>query len=751
MERKERRVRNFTVIFSFLLLSWAGACEAASQLEVRLHFKGESSEFVGLTDGAAVQPSVAPPGVVGTLSLVGEGRLSFLPALEGTGVTFQPGGYDASGTAFFQFRGKPIGLVLDGSEGEISFALKSSYSFAERAALPAPNARRVFEVWDLTGRQFGFETSVSSGRLVFACQAPSNSPSTGVTGTSRTALDFITAVRYAVPAGQEDAVFGKGVVAQFRMQWDQTGTRLYVNGVLVASNSLPAVARNWTDAAAFSIGAAVGVGKTPGKYVCDDVIDEFIVKAPAPAIDSLPPSVFLTAPVSGSFVSGPAGVTATATDNVGVAGVRFWLDGQPLGDEKTAVPYSVLWDTTQVANGVHVLIATARDAAGNTGTSSPVQVTVYTPPSSMEVMVSTASELAGAVAAARPGQRIVLRPGTYVLPDRLRFFVENTGSSGLPVTVMARDGLGSVVIDANGNEEAFYVISGHYLILQGLVITGGAYHAIKIDGPSSDIVIRNCKLFDNTRANGIYDQTSAIKGGPGAGLPYRVTIEDSEIYQVAPFAGVNFQGIDCNACKDWVVRNNRIHDIHGATLAGMGIQFKSGSSNTVIENNVIWNCGLTGINYGGFGVPSWGNETFDHVGGIVRNNVIYGVADAGISVINAKDGKVFSNTLFNNGYNPDVRVRAENLQYRNNILDQPLRLRDGTEAAASNNYVLPFPSSGFLFVNAAAGDFHLNSIATPVIDHGASLAPDVTTDRDGRPRPCGYGFDIGAYEYNPAP
>lgn len=743
-------MRNLTVI-CFLLLSSAAACEAASQLEVRLHFKGESSEFVGLTDGAAVQPFVAPPGVVGTLSLLGAGGVSFLPALEGTGVAFQPGGYQAAGAAFFQFRGRPIGLILDGSEGEISFALKSSYSFAERAALPTPNTRRVFEAWDLTGRQFGFETTVNSRRLVFACQAPSYSPTAGITGNSRTALDFITAVRYTVPEGAEDAVFGKGVVAQFRIQWDQTGTRLYLNGVLVASNPSPAVARAWTESAAFSIGASVGVGRNTGKYVCDDVIDEFVVKAPAPSSDSIPPSILLTAPTSGSVVGDVVNIIATATDNVGVTGVRFWLDGQPLGDEKTAVPYSMTWDTTLVASGVHTLSATARDAAGNTGASAPVQVTVYNAPPGMEVVVSTASELTSAIAAARPGQRIVLRPGTYVLPDRLRFFAENSGASGLPVTVMARDGLGSVVIDANGNEEAFYVISGRYLVLQGLVITGGAYHAIKIDGPSSDVVIRNCRLFDNTRANGVYDQTSAIKGGPGAGLPYRVTIEDCEIYQAAPFAGVNFQGIDCNACKDWVVRNNRIHDIRGATLAGMGIQFKSGSSNTVIENNRIWNCGLTGINFGGFGVPAWGNETFDHVGGIVRNNVVYGAADAGISVINTKDGKVFNNTLFRNGYNPDVRVRAENLQYRNNILDQPLLLRDGAAAATSNNYVLPFPSSGFLFVNAAAGDFHLTGIATPVIDQGAYLASDVPCDRDGKPRPYGSGFDIGAYEYYPAP
>jgi hypothetical protein len=34
------------------------------------------------------------------------------------------------------------------------------------------------------------------------------------------------------------------------------------------------------------------------------------------------------------------------------------------------------WDTRTVANGAHTIVAKARDAAGNWGTSSPISVTV---------------------------------------------------------------------------------------------------------------------------------------------------------------------------------------------------------------------------------------------------------------------------------------------------------------------------------------------------------------------------------------
>ena len=67
---------------------------------------------------------------------------------------------------------------------------------------------------------------------------------------------------------------------------------------------------------------------------------------------------------------------ATASDNVGVAGVQFKLDGANLGAEDTASPYSVAWNSTTATNGSHTLTAVARDAAGNMTISVGVSVTV---------------------------------------------------------------------------------------------------------------------------------------------------------------------------------------------------------------------------------------------------------------------------------------------------------------------------------------------------------------------------------------
>jgi hypothetical protein len=98
--------------------------------------------------------------------------------------------------------------------------------------------------------------------------------------------------------------------------------------------------------------------------------------APPPA-DTSAPTVSITAPVNGSTVSGSSvTVSASASDNVNVAGVQFKLDGVNLGSEVTAAPYSVLWNTTSAVDGSHSLTAVARDAAGNQAVTTAVSVTV---------------------------------------------------------------------------------------------------------------------------------------------------------------------------------------------------------------------------------------------------------------------------------------------------------------------------------------------------------------------------------------
>ncbi|HEY4082457.1 MAG TPA: CehA/McbA family metallohydrolase [Burkholderiaceae bacterium] len=87
--------------------------------------------------------------------------------------------------------------------------------------------------------------------------------------------------------------------------------------------------------------------------------------------DATAPTVTASATVS----SGTVKLAATATDDVGVTRVDFYVDGSLKGNSITA-PYSLSIASTSLSNGNHTMSATALDAAGNAGNSGDVGFSV---------------------------------------------------------------------------------------------------------------------------------------------------------------------------------------------------------------------------------------------------------------------------------------------------------------------------------------------------------------------------------------
>ena len=90
--------------------------------------------------------------------------------------------------------------------------------------------------------------------------------------------------------------------------------------------------------------------------------------------EDVAPIVEISSPTNGSTVNGSITVTATATDNVGVSKVYFYLNN--VLKYQTSSPYVWPWNTANFTNGSHILLAKAYDFAGNFGLSSAITVTV---------------------------------------------------------------------------------------------------------------------------------------------------------------------------------------------------------------------------------------------------------------------------------------------------------------------------------------------------------------------------------------
>jgi len=122
--------------------------------------------------------------------------------------------------------------------------------------------------------------------------------------------------------------------------------------------------------------------------ITDGAMPPAIAQATVTVLDVTPPSISLISPTNGSMLSGKIAINATATDNSGVTGVQFQLNGNNLGAEDTTSPFSISWDSSGVVPGLYTLTAIARDAAGNTTSSVPVTISISSPPSTLTLSIA---------------------------------------------------------------------------------------------------------------------------------------------------------------------------------------------------------------------------------------------------------------------------------------------------------------------------------------------------------------------------
>ena len=186
--------------------------------------------------------------------------------------------------------------------------------------------------------------------------------------------------------------------------------------------------------------------------------------APAPPLDTTPPTVTLAAPLAGTVVTGTFQVSATAFDDVGVSGVQFTLDGVNLGAEVTTAPYQATWNSATVLNGAHVLAAVARDAAGNRS-SATVSVTVAndtTPPTVAVTSPVSGATVTGTLALVATGSDNVGVAGIQFTLDGVNLGAEVTTAPyelawNSSTVVNGAHLLSAVARDAAGNQQTVTV------------------------------------------------------------------------------------------------------------------------------------------------------------------------------------------------------------------------------------------------------------------------------------------------------
>ncbi|HZV67647.1 MAG TPA: Ig-like domain-containing protein, partial [Telluria sp.] len=154
---------------------------------------------------------------------------------------------------------------------------------------------------------------------------------------------------------------------------DNVGVSLvefYIDSVLKASSNVPpySAAINSATLANGSHSLTAKARDAAGNVGVSSAVAFSVSNA---ASDTTPPTVS----ASESGASATITLSASASDNVGVSKVEFYVDGVLKGTDTTS-PYAVTLNSTTLANGAHSLTAKAYDAAGNVATSSAVSFSV---------------------------------------------------------------------------------------------------------------------------------------------------------------------------------------------------------------------------------------------------------------------------------------------------------------------------------------------------------------------------------------
>jgi chitodextrinase len=225
-----------------------------------------------------------------------------------------------------------------------------------------------------------------------------------------------------------------------------TAVDLQVDGSTVATDTTDPYTFDWTAAAGSHTLRTVAHDATGNTGNSADV--HVSVTAP----DTTDPTTAITSPHDGDSLYGPVTVTATADDDVGVTSVALLVDGTTVGTD-TSAPFSFNWSATDV--GDHTLQTVASDAAGNTGSSTSITVTVppdTTPPSAPGPLSSsniTASSVTLSWTAATDDRGLgtyeIVRDGSVVGSTSNTTYTDTglSPSTGYSYTVHAVDAAGN--------------------------------------------------------------------------------------------------------------------------------------------------------------------------------------------------------------------------------------------------------------------------------------------------------------------
>ena len=311
-----------------------------------------------------------------------------------------------------------------------------------------------------------------------------------------------------------------------------------------------------------------------------------------------------------------------------------------------------------------------------------------------KIRVYSAAELIQALKVAQVGQTIILAPGEYHITSN-RITIGQSGTAVKPIHLTAVE-LGSVKIFLKGEG---IVVNKPYWQFSNLHFIGNCKrhtqceHAFHVVGQGQHTVIKN---------NIMQDFNAMIKvNGVGEHYPdYGKVIQNTFFNSTARKTANPVTPFDLMHANYWQVSVNFIFDIQksAGNKVSYAAFFKGGSEYGVFERNLVI-CAANlpdeytalGLSLGGGGSAKQhrrNQNSAEHVGGVIRNNIIMHCSnDVGIYLNRARDSLIEHNILYNT-LGIDIRYSESDAKVGNNILSGRIKTRDNGKLIKRNNIVI---------------------------------------------------------------
>ncbi|MCG6926122.1 MAG: hypothetical protein LJF30_12505 [Acidobacteria bacterium] len=409
-------------------------------------------------------------------------------------------------------------------------------------------------------------------------------------------------------------------------------------------------------------------------------------------------------------------------------------------------------------------------AAGVAATDPVDHCPPLAPPSGPTVRVDSVGGLLAAIGSAAPGITILVADGVYDLDGTsLRIGTPN-------VTLRSESGSReAVILDGNYATSEIIQITASSVTIADITLREAYDHPIHVmstsSAPTDGTLIYNVHIMDPgqqaIKINPV-DSTHFVDDGVVACSRIELTSAGRPHIRDNCYTG----GVDAHAAEGWAVRDNEIEGFWcDAGLSEHAVHFWRASRDTRVERNRLRN-NARGVGFGlasdGSGrsypdapCPAAGGAYIGHYGGAIENNFIgasdpalfasaYGF-DCGICLWQACEATATHNTI----HSSDTGATFSSIEWRfsrtvatltNNLANHTMRERDGATGALAGNVT---SADGTWYVDAPAGDLHLQPDAMGAIDQGVATA--LTADIDADSRPYGPAPDVGADEHVPLP